>query len=93
MYNNYTYLKNFTFLRLNFTCQVSTLNLGDPNENITAVVPNSAVSRQLLKEIQSWKNEGASTDDVITRLRMRTGPPGYVGTIHNWCDGMYIRVV
>ena len=72
--------------------KVSILNLGNQNENTIAEVPNPAVSSQLLKEIQSWKDEGASIDDVITRLRMRTVPPGYVGTIHNWCDGMYICV-
>ena len=30
------------------------------------------MSNELLSEIMTWKNEGASTDDIITRLRLRT---------------------
>ena len=38
---------------------------------------NPAVSKELLEEILSWKIEGASNIDVITRLRQRTLPRGY----------------
>jgi len=43
------------------------------------------VSNELLTEIMVWKNEGASTDDVITRLRLRTVPSNY--PVHNWIEG------
>ena len=41
----------------------------------------------VLSEIFAWKQEGATLDDVVTRLRVRTVPSGY--TIHNWIDGKY----
>jgi len=59
--------------------------IGDKNENIKAQVPNPAVDISLLREILSWTREGASCDDVIERLRVRTVPSGY--TYHNWIDG------
>jgi len=43
------------------------------------------VSNELLTEIMAWKNEGSSTNDVITRLRLRTVPSNY--PVHNWIDG------
>ena len=52
--------------------------IGDKNGNIKAQVPNPAVDISLLHEILSWTREGASCDDVIERLRVRTVPPGYM---------------
>ena len=54
---------------------------------MTAHVVNPAMSNDLLAEILTWKNEGASIDDVITRLRVRTVPSEYVHAIHNWING------
>ena len=53
--------------------------------SIVAKKPNPAVPSDLLKEILSWKSEGASMLDVVTRLRQRTVPAGY--TIHTWIPG------
>ena len=55
------------------------------NETLTAVLPNNAVSLELLSEIQKWYSEGANQDDVVERLRLRTVPPGY--KIHDWTEG------
>ena len=49
---------------------------------------NPAVSKELLEEILSWKIEGASNIDVITRLRQRTVPRGY--EYHSWIPGRSI---
>ena len=60
------------------------------NGTLTPVLPNNAVSLQLLAEIQKWYSEGANQDDVVERLRLRTVPPGY--KIHNWIEGTYTAV-
>ena len=60
---------------------------GDSNGNLRAQIPNPAVCDELLTKILAWKNEGALTDDIITRLRIRTVPSRYVHTIHSWIDG------
>jgi len=39
----------------------------------------------LLREVLSWKRGGASFDDIVERLRIRTVPSGYVP--HNWIEG------
>ena len=49
---------------------------------------NPAVSSPLLQEVYQWTKECATIDDVIERLRLRTVPSEYVGTIHTWIDGM-----
>lgn len=53
-----------------------------PDGTVVASEPNPAVDAALLKEILLWKLEGCSNDDVITRLRQRTVPEGYI--IHPW---------
>ena len=70
-----------------------------PDENIGAEHHNPAVSSDVLKEIWEWKQQGATLEDVIDRLRSRTVPPGYVP--HPWTHGencdtcicMYVCVV
>lgn len=47
---------------------------------------NPTVSGKLLQEINSWRREGASDRDVITRLRQRTVPNGY--SYHTWIPGL-----
>ncbi|XP_065893229.1 uncharacterized protein [Dysidea avara] len=54
---------------------------------VVARVRNPAVNSDLLREVYQWNEEGATIDDVIERLRLRTVPPKYVGTIHTWIDG------
>lgn len=56
--------------------------------SISAKRPNTAVSEELLKEISSWRDEGATDKDVLTRLRLRTVPEGY--TYHSWNPGRWI---
>lgn len=65
----------------------STYIVACSGHEIKAEVPNPAVTTTLLKEIKEWTTEGAKLDDIVTRLRQRTVPTGYV--IHNWDQGMY----
>jgi hypothetical protein len=51
---------------------------------------NPGVSEKLLREIHSWRREGASDKDVIIRLRQRTVPDGY--SYHTWIPGLLIAV-
>ena len=39
-------------------------------------------------KIQQWRSKGASEDDIISRLRTRTVPPGY--PIHPWKKGYLV---
>jgi len=57
---------------------------GDANGNIKALLENPAVRSDVLSEIFAWKQEGATLDDVVTRLRVHTVPSGYA-----WIDGKY----
>ena len=62
---------------------------GNANGIFTARVPNNAVSQDLLAAlIHGWITAGASMDDVVERLRLRTVPTGYA--IHNWINGIAI---
>ena len=53
---------------------------------LKAVRENDIVPQHLLLEILVWRVEGASDEDVIVRLRLRTIPKGY--TIHTLQPGM-----
>ena len=53
-----------------------------------AEVGNPAVSSVLLRQIHSWIEAGASSDDVICRLRLRCVPPGF--TRHPWIPGIFL---
>ena len=59
------------------------------NGAVTALLPNHAVSCELLTDLRKWNLEGATLDDAIERLRLRTVPPGY--TIHTWMEGICIH--
>ena len=61
---------------------IKNLLIGDKDGSITAVNPNPAVPESVLKEILEWKKSGATEDDIIGRLRIRTVPNGY--PIHPW---------
>ena len=50
----------------------------NPDGSITAEVPNPAVSPELLKEILLLKVEHCTDSDIITHLRPKTVPEGYV---------------
>ena len=56
------------------------------NGTVTALLPHHAVSPELLSELSKWNSEGASLNDVVERLRLRTVPPGY--EIHTWIEGI-----
>ena len=49
---------------------------------------NPGVSEKLLREIHSWRREGASDKDVNIRLQQRTVPDGY--SYHTWIPGLLI---
>ena len=53
-----------------------------------AEVENKAVSSYILDEIHSWIKAGASSDDVIGRLRLQCVPPGF--TPHPWIPGRIV---
>ena len=55
------------------------------NGSISAKAANPAVSNGLLQEIHTWREEGASDMDIITRLRQRTVPAGH--SFRPWCPG------
>lgn len=64
--------------------------LAFPDGTIHAKRDSPAVSVMLLNEIWNWKQMGASTEDVISRLRPRTVPSGY--SYNTWISGMfYVR--
>ena len=50
------------------------LYIGSKEGNISAALHNPAISGKLLGEIDSWYAQGATVDDVIERLRLRTVP-------------------
>ena len=56
--------------------------LGMNDGNVVAEEPNPAVQTDVLTEILHLKEEKMSIEDVISRLRSRTVPPGY--TYHTW---------
>ena len=64
---------------------------GNANGIFSTRVPNNAVSQELLAQIHGWITAGATMDDVIERLRLRTVPTGYA--IHNWTNGIVITHV
>ena len=53
--------------------------------SVTAACPNPAVSKEVLKDILTWKASGLSDEDVIDKLRTRMVPTGY--TYHYWKQG------
>ena len=61
------------------------VSIGQKDGDVVPLRPNAAISKDLLLEIQQWQTKGASEDDVISRLRTRTVPPGYL--IHPWKKG------
>ena len=61
------------------------LHLGGKDGIIEAEVVNRAVPTKVLKEILTWKGEGCTIDDIVTRLRNRTVPSGYAH--HMWSEG------
>ena len=53
---------------------------------------NHAVSCELLTDLRKGNLEGATLDDAIERLRLRTVPPGYtIHTYSTWTEGICIR--
>ena len=59
--------------------------VGQKDGKILPLRPNAAVPTQLLTEILQWREDGVLEDDIISRLRTRTVPPGY--PIHSWKKG------
>ena len=53
-----------------------------------AEVENKAVSSSLIREIHSWIEAGATSYDVLGRLRLCCVPPGF--TPHPWIPGVYL---
>ena len=62
------------------------MHIGGEGESVSALESNPAIVTELLREIKKWYSEGATTDDIIERLRLQTVPPGY--TFHSWTEGM-----
>lgn len=51
-----------------------------------AKLPSPFISLDLLEEIKTMKRDGAGSEDVIDRLRLRCVPPGYIPK--PWSQGM-----
>ena len=56
-----------------------------PDRRIVAEYYNPAVPCCVLEEISGWLYHGATLEDAIDRLRLRTVPSGY--KIHTWQPG------
>ena len=57
---------------------------------IVAEKPNPAISPVLLCEVLLWQAvQGLSWEDIISRLRSRTVPPGY--PYHAWKPGTLLQ--
>ena len=69
-------------------CLMCLLLCVDENGAITTLLPNHAISPELLGDLNKWKSEGANLDDVIEWLRLQTVPPSY--QIHTWTEGITI---
>lgn len=54
--------------------------------SLCAQKQNPAIPVNLLRDIFTWKAEGATEIDIITRLRQRTVPAGYA--YHTWIPGI-----
>ena len=76
---------HFFFIYLLFLLSFCLLNPVTADGQIVAQRQNPAVSTELLTEILSWKNEGATETDIVCHLQQRTVPPGYC--CHTWCPG------
>ena len=72
---------------------------GNADGTISAERKNPAVPITLVSEILSWKEQGASMEDIVDRLRPRTVPPGYPYTTwkHRWffrmLDGCIVEIM
>ena len=58
---------------------------------VSAKVANVCVSHELLTELNSWKKDGVSSDEILDRLRLRCVPTGYVPSV--WNAGICIIIV
>ena len=55
------------------------------NGSVVAAFQTPSVSEKVLEKIHSWKQAGASEDDVLDRLRLNCVPSGY--TPLPWSSG------
>ena len=61
-----------------------------PDGTVKVKLPSPFISLDLLKEIITMKRDGAGSEDIIDRLRLRCVPPGYVpkpwsqGALHTY---------
>ena len=53
--------------------------------HVTAELPNPAVTEDVLRNVQLWKESGVSEDTILKNLRQKTVPSGYIP--HNWILG------
>ena len=61
--------------------------IGATDGKCTACIPNPAVDSDLLEKVCSWIRAGATTNDIIERLRLETVPAGY--KFHTWTEGTH----
>ena len=52
------------------------LHVGTADKEYTARIPNPEVESDLLERVHSWIKAGATTDDIIERLKLETVPVG-----------------
>ena len=58
---------------------------------VVAEIKTAAVSSALIEEIHSWRQAGATSLDVIDRLRLRCVPPGF--SPEPWMPGILYTLI
>ena len=65
--------------------------IGTTDGHRVAEVQNPAISQELLVEISRWRADGVEWSDIISQLRPRTVPCGYVYS--TWKPGEHYNMV
>ena len=63
-----------------YTCMLhlDLYTIDTTDDHRVAEIQNPAISQELLVEISRWRADGVEWSDIISRLRPRTVPCGYV---------------
>lgn len=72
---------------------MQTLHIVNSDGQVVGEVANPAVSTALLLEISLWKRQGVEWSDILSRLRLRTVPPGYTYSPWKPCKCLFKYVV
>ena len=75
-----------------YTCMLhlDLYTIGTIDGHRVAEVQNPAISQELLVKISRWRADGVEWSDIISRLRPRTVPCGYVYS--TWKPGEHYNI-